>query len=53
MGLKMLQRSKDDPGIEKFLDYFYKFCIDILFKPFQEIPESKDVSGASLQPSAR
>ena len=47
------QRAKDDPGIEKFLDYFYKFCIDILFKPFQEIPESKDVSGASLQLSAR
>ena len=43
------QRAKDDPGIEKFLDYFYKFCIDILFKPFQEIPESKHVSGASLQ----
>ncbi|KAH9939250.1 component of IIS longevity pathway SMK-1-domain-containing protein [Epithele typhae] len=45
IGLKMLQqRAKDDPGIEKFLDYFYKFCIDILFKPFQEIPEAKDVS---------
>ncbi|TBU63354.1 component of IIS longevity pathway SMK-1-domain-containing protein [Dichomitus squalens] len=42
--LGMHQRAKDDPGIEKFLDYFYKFCIDILFKPFQEIPESKDVS---------
>ncbi|KAI1787622.1 component of IIS longevity pathway SMK-1-domain-containing protein [Ganoderma leucocontextum] len=45
IGLKMLQqRAKDDPGIEKFLDYFYKFCIELLFKPFQEVPETKDVS---------
>ena len=48
IGLKMLQqRAKDDPGIEKFLDYFYKFCIELLFKPFQEVPEAKDVRGAS------
>ena len=38
------QRGKDDPGVEKFLDYFYKYCMDILFKPFQEIPES-DLEG--------
>ncbi|RDX55399.1 DUF625-domain-containing protein [Lentinus brumalis] len=45
VGLKLLQqRGKDDPGVEKFLDYFYKYCMDILFKPFQEIPEAKDVS---------
>ncbi|KAI0711050.1 component of IIS longevity pathway SMK-1-domain-containing protein [Cerioporus squamosus] len=45
IGLKLLQqRGKDDPGVEKFLDYFYKYCMDILFKPFQEIPEAKDVS---------
>ncbi|KAI1795069.1 component of IIS longevity pathway SMK-1-domain-containing protein [Ganoderma leucocontextum] len=45
IGLKMLQqRAKDDPGIEKFLDYFYKFCIELLFKPFQEVPETKNVS---------
>ncbi|KAI0737677.1 component of IIS longevity pathway SMK-1-domain-containing protein [Daedaleopsis nitida] len=43
IGLKLLQqRAKDDPGVEKFLDYFYKFCMDILFKPFQDIPEFKD-----------
>ena len=39
------QRAKDDPGIEKFLDYFYKFCIDILFKPLLEVPEWKDMQG--------
>ena len=47
----MLQRTKDDPGIEKFLDYFYKFCIDILFKPLRDIPESKDYRGACLPKS--
>lgn len=49
LGLKLLQqRAKDDPGVEKFLDYFYKFCMDAVFKPFQEIPESKDVNGKCL-----
>ncbi|KAI0677650.1 DUF625-domain-containing protein [Trametes maxima] len=42
------QRVKDDPGIEKFLDYFYKFCIEVLFKPIQDMPESKDVTDSSL-----
>ncbi|OSD04439.1 DUF625-domain-containing protein [Trametes coccinea BRFM310] len=47
--LKLLQqRAKDDPGIEKFLDYFYKFCIDVLFKPLQDVPEYKDLSEPSL-----
>ncbi|KAI0650842.1 DUF625-domain-containing protein [Trametes meyenii] len=49
LGLKLLQqRVKDDPGIEKFLDYFYKFCIEVLFKPIQDMPESKDVTDSSL-----
>ena len=34
----MLQRSKDDSAIEKFLDYFYKFCIDILFQLLSDVP---------------
>ncbi|KAI9057414.1 DUF625-domain-containing protein [Trametes sanguinea] len=47
--LKLLQqRAKDDPGIEKFLDYFYKFCIDLLFKPLQDVPEYKDLTEPSL-----
>ncbi|KAI0371515.1 DUF625-domain-containing protein [Pilatotrama ljubarskyi] len=46
LSLKLLQqRAKDDPGIEKFLDYFYKFCIDVLFRPLQDLPEYKDVNG--------
>ena len=49
IGLKLLQqRAKDDPGVEKFLDYFYKFCMDILFKPFQDIPEFKDYTGTCV-----
>ncbi|KAI0686629.1 hypothetical protein C8Q76DRAFT_803880 [Earliella scabrosa] len=42
------QRAKDDPGVEKFLDYFYKFCMDILFKFFQDIPEFKDYIDATF-----
>ncbi|KAI0355408.1 DUF625-domain-containing protein [Trametes cingulata] len=49
LSLKLLQqRAKDDPGIEKFLDYFYKFCIDVLFKPLQDLPEYKDVTDSGL-----
>ncbi|KAI0638595.1 DUF625-domain-containing protein [Trametes polyzona] len=49
LGIKLLQqRAKDDPGIEKFLDYFYKFCIDVLFRPVHDIPEYKDVTESSL-----
>ncbi|KAH9854932.1 DUF625-domain-containing protein [Lenzites betulinus] len=49
LGIKLLQqRAKDDPGIEKFLDYFYKFCIDVLFKPIHDVPEFKDVTESSL-----
>lgn len=47
LGIKLLQqRVKDDPGIEKFLDYFYKFCIDVLFRTVHDVPEYKDISGA-------
>ena len=47
------QRANDDPGIKKFLGYFYKSCIGFLLKPFQELPESKSISGASLRLSAQ
>jgi protein phosphatase 4 regulatory subunit 3 len=38
-----MQRAKDDPGVEKFLEYFYKSCIDTLFKPFSDIPEFRQL----------
>ncbi|KAF9226763.1 DUF625-domain-containing protein [Gyrodon lividus] len=36
---KMLARPKDDPGTERFLDYFYKNCIEVLFRPYSDIPD--------------
>ncbi|KIJ69852.1 hypothetical protein HYDPIDRAFT_104481 [Hydnomerulius pinastri MD-312] len=36
---KMLARPKDDPGTEKFLDYFYKNCLEVLFRPYSDIPD--------------
>ncbi|KAG1737393.1 component of IIS longevity pathway SMK-1-domain-containing protein [Suillus lakei] len=41
LNVKLL-RPKDDPGTEKFLDYFYKRCIELLFKPFSDIPDFKN-----------
>jgi protein phosphatase-4 regulatory subunit 3 len=35
---------KDEPGIERFLDYFYKQCIETLFRPFQDVPEFKNLT---------
>lgn len=46
IGVKLLGRGKDDPGTEKFLDSFYKTCIELLLKPFSEIPEFKNLTGA-------
>lgn len=45
MNTKMLQRAKDDPGVEKFMDYFYKTCVETLFRPFGDVPEFKNVTG--------
>jgi len=45
VGVKLLSRGKDDPGTEKFLDYFYKGCIELLFKPFSDVPEFKNFTG--------
>jgi protein phosphatase-4 regulatory subunit 3 len=47
LNVKLL-RPKDDPGTEKFLDYFYKRCIDLLFKPFSDIPDFKTQTGSFL-----
>ncbi|KAH7887481.1 component of IIS longevity pathway SMK-1-domain-containing protein [Phlebopus sp. FC_14] len=36
---KVLARPKDDPGTERFLEYFYKNCIEVLFRPYNDIPD--------------
>ena len=43
--MKALSRPKDDPQTEEFLDYFYKTCIEVLFKPFFDLPEFKTLTG--------
>ncbi|KZT70333.1 DUF625-domain-containing protein [Daedalea quercina L-15889] len=43
-GFKTLQRDKDAPGVERFLDNFYKYCIETLFRPFGDIPEFKTLT---------
>ncbi|THH31907.1 hypothetical protein EUX98_g2284 [Antrodiella citrinella] len=48
VGAKVFQRPKDDPATEKFLDYFYKHCVEILFKPFFDIPEFTRMTDPSL-----
>lgn len=48
MGARMYQRAKDDPAMEKFLDYFYKQCAEVLFKPFFDLPEFKIMTETSL-----
>lgn len=48
VGAKMLQR-RDDPATEKFLDYFYKHCVDVLFKPVLDLPEFKSLTGKLMR----
>jgi len=43
---------KDEPGTERFMDYFYKDCAVILTKPFSDLPEWKTVT-ASILPLSR
>ncbi|KIK67617.1 hypothetical protein GYMLUDRAFT_36354 [Collybiopsis luxurians FD-317 M1] len=43
---------KDDPGTERFMDYFYKDCIRILFKPMSDLPEWRNVT-ESIYPLTR
>ncbi|EPQ58973.1 DUF625-domain-containing protein [Gloeophyllum trabeum ATCC 11539] len=47
LGIKMLTR-KDDPSTEIFLDYFYKQCIDTLFKSLTDLPDYKNVTDPTL-----
>jgi protein phosphatase-4 regulatory subunit 3 len=42
---KILARPKDDPGTERFLDYFYKNCLEVLFKPYNDIPDFRKQAG--------
>ncbi|TFK43836.1 component of IIS longevity pathway SMK-1-domain-containing protein [Crucibulum laeve] len=37
-------QRKDDPGTERYMDYFYKDCVHILFKPLNELVEWKNDS---------
>ncbi|KIY42881.1 DUF625-domain-containing protein [Fistulina hepatica ATCC 64428] len=39
---------KDDPGTERFMEFFYKSPAHSLFKPFQDLPDWHDVQGAEL-----
>lgn len=44
--MKLLGRGgKDEPGTEKFLEHFYKHCVETLFKPLSDIPDFKVTSG--------
>ncbi|GAW00817.1 duf625 domain protein [Lentinula edodes] len=35
---------KDEPGTERFIEYFYKNCAQILFKPFSDLPDWRNVT---------
>ncbi|KAJ3997780.1 component of IIS longevity pathway SMK-1-domain-containing protein [Lentinula boryana] len=43
---------KDEPGTERFIEYFYKHCVQILFKPLYDLPDWRDVTD-SIHPLAR
>ncbi|KAJ6458623.1 component of IIS longevity pathway SMK-1-domain-containing protein [Mycena vitilis] len=45
-GLRNLR--KDDPGTERFMDYFYRDCVNILFKPLMELPEWRNLTDPVL-----
>ena len=47
MGAKIYQRPKDDPTTERFLEFFYKQCAEILFGPLIDLPEFKTQGGTS------
>ena len=46
MGAKLFMRAKDDPGVERFLEYFYRSCVNVLFHPLFEVSEFKSLTGA-------
>ncbi|KAF5387750.1 hypothetical protein D9615_000680 [Tricholomella constricta] len=37
-------QRKDDPGTERYMDYFYKECLRLLFKPLFDLPEWSKVT---------
>ncbi|KAG7097393.1 hypothetical protein E1B28_004743 [Marasmius oreades] len=37
-----LNMRKDDPGTERFMEYFYKDCVEALFAPLHELPKWRD-----------
>ena len=39
---------KDDPGTERYMEYFYKYCADLLFKPLMTLQEWKTCKEATL-----
>ncbi|KAJ4479126.1 component of IIS longevity pathway SMK-1-domain-containing protein [Lentinula aciculospora] len=43
---------KDEPGTERFIEYFYKNCVQILFKPFYILPDWRNVT-ESIYPLTR
>ncbi|KLO19930.1 DUF625-domain-containing protein [Schizopora paradoxa] len=51
---KLLSRqTKDDPSVERFLDNFYKVCVDTLFRPIlSDVPEHQETENSPpLNPS--
>ncbi|KAG9317314.1 component of IIS longevity pathway SMK-1-domain-containing protein [Chiua virens] len=46
---KILARPKDDPGTERFLDYFYKNCLELLFRPYNDIPDFRKRTDPTLK----
>lgn len=44
--MRAMARGKDDPVIERFIDYFYAKCCENLFRPMAELPEHQKITGA-------
>ncbi|KAJ7462163.1 component of IIS longevity pathway SMK-1-domain-containing protein [Mycena latifolia] len=40
---------RDDPGTEQFMNYFYRECVNILFKPMLDLPEWKNATDPVLR----
>ena len=47
IGAAKLMR-KDEPGTERFLDYFYKGCAKTLFAPITDLPDWRSLNGAFI-----
>ncbi|KAL0580514.1 Platinum sensitivity protein [Marasmius crinis-equi] len=44
-----LNMRKDDPGTERFMEYFYKDCIEGLFAPLHDLPKWKEFNEPVLR----